>query len=272
MPERVIIAAAKTVGVALRTTEKLWGRGGPLLPVIFKGLLFGVLLFGVQRSGFAGWPVFFLLLVALVSYVQPVFRTFSFGTSLLLTLSLSLLLTSRFTIALPGAEGTGMFGQFVFSAVFGFLFFVLLGIKNFVLVNRKQWYSLIFVALFYGVSMLFFTSISGSTPWRDVLLLGFFIYLLLREYFITQEHPKNRGLLIITLCITLMLVELAWALSVLPLGFSKAASALTLIGMVASGVTERYLTGALTARFIRLTVSLVLVLIGILFLSAQWTL
>ena len=271
MPERVIIAAAKHSQRAYRATAKVWERGGPLAPLILKGALFGLLLLYVQRTGFAPWPVFLFLLVTVVSYMQPVFRTFSLSTSLFLMLSLSLLLTSRFTITLPAAMHASAFGELLFAGMFGSLFFVLLGIKNMVLVRRPQWYAVLFIALVYGISLLFFTSGVTSSIWQGVLLLGLFTYLLFREYFRVQDHAKSRALKVIGLCLTLLVIELAWVIGLLPLGFSKSASVLTLMTMMAAGITDRYLRGTLTARFLRLSLGLVVVLTTVIFLSARWT-
>jgi hypothetical protein len=165
---------------------------------------------------------------------------------------------------------TGAAGQWVFATAFGFLFFILLGIKNVTLVRRREWHTVLFIALVYGISLLFFTSITNGNPWVDVLLLGLFSYLLLREYFVIQEHVKSRALTVITLTLSLLIIEVAWAISLLPLGFSKAASVLTLLAMMSAGVTDRYLRGTLTARFLRLSLIVVLVLIVLVFLSVRW--
>lgn len=270
MPERVIIAAAQKTHAAFKVGERLWRRGGPLLPPAVKSLLFAAVLLYAQRSGFSAWSLFLLIAVAAVSYMQPVFKTFSFGTSFLLTTALSVLLTSRFTITLPVSMHAGLIGQILFSLAFGFLFFMLLGIKNVIFVRRQQWYTVLFIALVHGISLLFFTSLGAVHPWRDTILLALFMYLLLREYFATQEYATNRAQTVITLTLTLMLVETAWALSLLPLGFSKAASVLTLIGMMSASATSRYIRGTLTARFLRTNFVLLAVLVGIIFASVRW--
>ena len=270
MPERVIFAAAKHTRRAYRAASDVWGRGGALAPVIFKAVLFGLLLLYVQGSGFAGWPTFLFVAVAIVCYAQPVSRAFSFGTSLFLIISLALLLTSRFTITLPVPMHTSALGQFLFAAIFGFLFFILLGIKNLVLARRRQWYAVLFVALVYGISLLFFTSGITSSVWRGTVLLAFFTFLLFREYFIAQEHSKSRALLVTTLSLTLLTIELAWVINLLPLGFSKGASVLTLVSMMGAGITDRYVRGTLSARFLRLSFLLVIALVVIIFWSSRW--
>ncbi len=270
MPERVIISAARTTHRAFRVLQAVWKRGGPLTPVIAKAIIFGLLLLYVQASDFAVWPTFLLVIVATVSYMQPVSKTFTFSTSFFLVLALALLLTSRFVITLPIQMHAGAIGELLFAVSFGFLFFMLLGIKNMTLSRRREWHIVLFIALIYGISLLYFTSLTHQHPWRNGLLIGLFAFLLYREYFLTQEHAKSRALTLISLTLTLLTIELAWVISLLPIGFSKEASVLTLFAMVIASVVDRYLHGTLTARFLRLSAALVVVLITVIFVSARW--
>jgi hypothetical protein len=266
------IKTLRSVHRAVLAVQNLWHRGGSLLPPIFKSVLFGLSLWYVQGSGFSTWPVLLFLGVAIVSYMQPVSKAFRLKTSLVVTLSLALLLTSRFTITLPVELHASGFGQLLFAAVFGFLFFILLGIKNVILVRRRQWYAVLFIALVYGISLLFFTAAAGDHTIRDALMLAILMYFLLREYFNVQEHPYHRALKVMTVTVTTLLIQLAWALSLLPLGFSKSASLLALLAMMLAGILDRYIRGTLTARFLRLSFILFIVLVGVVFLSVRWVL
>ncbi len=269
--DEVVIAAARRARSGVRQANQLLERGGPLAPVIIKAVLFGLCLWYVQANNFAFWPVTLLAALSLVFYMQPVSKTFTFGTSFFLIVALALLLTSRFVITLPIQLHAGSLGQLLFSAAFGFAFFMLMGVKNRILAQRREWHIVLFIGLIYGISLLFFVSLVGLHPWRNVILLGLFTYLLYREYFSVQEHLKNRALTLITLTLTLLTVELAWVISLFPLGFSKQASVLTLFAMMTASATDRYLRGSLTARFLRLSSALVLALMLVIFASAQWT-
>lgn len=202
--------------------------------------------------------------------MQPVFKAFTLKTSLIVILALAILLTSRFTIALPVALHASSLGQLLFSVVFGFLFFILLGIKNVILVRRREWYAVLFIALVYGISLLFFTGTTADHILRDLIFLAVFSYFLFREYFGIQEHPYHRALTVTTLTITVLMLELAWGISLLPLGFSKSASMLTLCAIILAGIIERYIRGTLTARFLRLTLVLFVTLVIIVFFSVRW--
>jgi hypothetical protein len=270
MPERVIIAAVRTTHRAVRVTQVAWVKSGPLTPSIVKAILFGLLLWYVQGSGFALWPVFLFVFTAVLSYIQPVSKTFTFSTSFLLVVALALLLTSRFVITLPIQMHAGVIGELLFAGAFGFLFFMLLGIKNMVLSRRREWHIVLFIALIYGISLLFFTSLTNQHPLKNSILIGLFAFLLYREYFLTQEHAKSRALTLISLTLTLLTVELAWVISLLPMGFSKEASVLTLFAMMIASIVDRYLRGTLTARFLRLSTLLVVVLVSVILVSAQW--
>lgn len=269
MSDPLVLVLARRAYAGSKAFARLWRAGGPLLPPIFKGTLFGLSLLYVQISSFAILPILLCVAVGSICYMQPVTRSFTFGTSFFLVASLGLLLTSRFVITLPVALHAGIIGQIVFAAAFGVLFFILLGIKNQVLVRRRQWYSVLYIALIYGISLLFFTSVTGEGALRHTLLLGIFSYLLLSEYFGVQAHPKSRALTLISLVHTLLAIQVAWAVSLLPIGFSKSASVLTLVLMMASSVTDRYLRGSLTALFLRRSVGLALLLIAVLLFSAR---
>ncbi len=267
MPERIIIAAARGSHRAAQAAQRLLKRGGPLTPIIIKAIIFGLLLLYVQAAQFSFWPIVLFVLVALFLYSQPVFKAFTFTTSLFLVLALSLLLTSRFTITVPGELGGA--GEWLFAAGFSFLFFLLMGIKNFALVRRPQWYAVLFIVLTYGIGLLLFTSISTS-PLPSMILFALFTALLIREYFDLAEHRRSRALFVIVLTLSLVLAESAWALSLLPIGFAKAASALTLFSMMTVGIVDRYLGGTLSARFLRVNLSLIIGLTAIIFLSSRW--
>jgi len=268
--DELVINATRSAYRLVQSIRNLWRRGGSLLPPIFKSVIFGLLLFYVQGSGFASWPVFVFVVFTIVSYMQPVSKAFTLGISLVTIPSLSLLLTSRFTISLPVQLHASALGQLLFAAAFGFLFFMMLGIKNVILVRRSQWYSVLFIALIYGISLLFFTSIHGPHALRDFILLFVFFYLLLKEYFVVQGYPYDRALKVVTLTETLLLIQIAWVLSLLPLGFSKAASLLALLLMMLAGITDRYLRGTLSARFLRLSLILFIVLTTVIFISVRW--
>jgi hypothetical protein len=271
MPERILIAAARGSHRALRKTQQVWERGGPLTSIVVKGVLFSLLLFYVQGTGFATWPTLLFSAVALISYFQPIMKRFTFGTSLILLIALALLVTSRFTITLPVQLHAGTLGQLIFAAAFGFLFAILLGIKNIVLVRRRQWYTILFIAQVYSICLLFFTTLNPIPSWRGMLVMAACIYMLLREYWQAQDHSPSRALTVTTLAISLLSIEMAWVICLLPLGFSKAASLLTLTIIMAAGIVDRYVRGNLHARFLRNSLLLFLALVVIMFYSVRWT-
>jgi len=252
--------------------QRLWRRGGERANLIFKSSIFGLLLWRVQIVEFSvGWVAIFLI-STLFMYLQPVTKPFTLKTSFLLVIFLSLLLTSRFTITLPLEFHAGTLGQLLFSVVFGFLFFILIGSKNTLLVRWHEWHMVLFIALMYGVNLLFFTSTLNPGAWTSLLIFGLFIYWLIREYFVIQGHATLQTTAIITLTITLGLIELVWVVSLLPLGFSKGASLMTLIAMLIVGVIDRYLRGVLTARWLRLSGALFIFLVSLIFISVNWVL
>lgn len=253
-------------------TARFWHGLGPIAPLTFKAVLFGGTLWYAQASEFTLGSILLFLTVAIVCYLQPVFKTLHYSASCMVLLAVALLLTSRFTITLPGnlLYASGL-GQLAFAAAFAIIFFALLGIKNMTLSRRYGWYTLVYVALVYGVELLFFAWSRQLHAITGMLLLYAFIYVLVREYFVFYGHTKGRLITVIAATISVLAAQLAWVATSLPLTFSNSASLLTLIVLLATALIERYLRGALSARTLRFNGILFVILVVLIAIATRWT-
>lgn len=249
-----------------------WWEGlGSLAGPVSKAVIFALLLFWVQQSSFSFWSTTLFTIAALLFYMQPVHKPFILKGSLILILTTALLLTSRFTIVLPIEFHAGIYGQLLFALVFAFLFFTLLAVKNGVIVRRREWQMVLFVGLIYSVNLLFFTALTASSGWGIGLIFVLCTYFLCYEYLSSHEECARRPIVAASAVFTLLLLELGWSASLLPLGFSKAASMLSLIAVIMIGAFDRYQRGALTAQWLRMSFVIFCLLIGLLFWSIRWT-
>lgn len=258
-------------------TERLrrWLKAGPLTTAnAIKAVAFGLLLLYVQFSHFGAWPVIVFVGFALVAYVQPAVNGGALFTSLIALLTLSLLVTSRFVIVFsdPALASRLPTGIALFSIGFAFLFYILLGIKNLLFVHRREWHYVLYLLLFYFICSVFFSAgFITAFGWK---LLAFFAgaVLLVREFLKFQEHTHNRLVALCSWIAAFIVTQAAWALSLLPLSFSMAASLMIVLIYTISEVLSRYLHNTLTARFLRWSSFAFVALFVIISLMAQWRL
>jgi hypothetical protein len=195
-------------------------------------------------------------------------------TMALLVITLSIAVTSEFAIGFSNLfPHTDLsLSRLLFSAMFGILFYVTLGLKDLVLIHRKEWFAVLSVSLLYAASSLFFTANVGNRFFTSALLLAVFFWLFIREYLVFHGSVRSRLLTVYVSTLTLLLMQLAWIISLLPIGFSNAASLTTIATVVVTELLSRYVRGVLTARYVRLLlvffVSLALLIFGV----SDWTL
>ena len=162
------------------------------------------------------------MIVASVLYFRPSLNNFPYLGSFVSLLSLAIA-----TIAFLPQNWLLVLAPVFFS----FLFYVLLGVKNLIFVNRKGWYYLLSSALFYILFAIFFLSSRadyfilklGGLLLVFLILLGEFL-----KIFITG-YPKRR--LLVCWALSLLIVELVWAVGLLPMGFLNSAN-LTLLALL----------------------------------------
>ena len=175
----------------------------PRLILACKGLFLGALLyfFMGQRGWFAG--VLYVGAAGLF-YFQPLFNTAAY-----LPLFIGTVLLSLWTAF------AGMVYPFVFAVIFAGVFAVILGAKNLILTQRASWARASAYTLSYVCLLLFFMVGMGGVflfSWGALmLLLGLF----------WQAVIPDRVLLAPALVVV---GELAWVVSWLPIGFLSSAN------------------------------------------------
>jgi len=217
------------------------------LTLLFKALMFGAFLLFT--------PPLLFIIAALFLYFKPLFNTFSFFSSFIILLILSLSLTNGLLAAI----------------LFSFVFYIILGVKNLVFINRWRWYHLLHLSLFYSTFLLFFLSDNTSNFFFKSFGLFLISVFLLREFlkFAAADFPKRR--LLISWALSLFVVEITWVIGLLPLGFLNSAN-LALLSVFALGdLTLHHFRGTLGRKVVLSTAALFVLLTLLIFATSQWS-
>lgn len=201
------------------------------------------------------FSIFTLLLYSLVFwaiYLWPPFNNRKFLVSAFGLFALP--------IFLPPA-GAGL--TWVMLAVFASAFFLLIGVKNLILLRRHGSYEAVHLLLVFGVGILYFL---GVLPLISQIILFIIFFLLFREfYFVLAPHYPQR-LALVGVAEALILTQIAWLLSFLSINFLAAASLLALVSFTLHDLMLHHFQGALTRQIILRNVTLFIALSIILML------
>lgn len=204
-----------------------------------KGAVFALVLGFAASENFSFLPALLFLAVATGLYAEPVFQTMPYLLPYLFLIGLSFL-----SFKLFGSADINP----ALIIFFGFLFFMLVGLKNMAFVARHKWYLAFQLILFYLTAAVFF-AIDKS---QGLLIpsLGWLItsYVLLLHYFRFQEIKKSKAIKLSAMIIALVSLELAWVLGLLAIGFLSASGILAAYIFVLEELASHYLSRTLTAK------------------------
>lgn len=225
----------------------------PTLRLAFKALIFGVSLFFVASKEFGIVPILIFLAIALILYTRPLFRTFEMVAPFGIILPISLLM----------AELT--FGGryfFVTAIYFSFLFAVLIGIKDLILIKREVWHRVLNLALAYPVFLLFFFHSQNN-----YYLKLFIVFLAI--FFLVKDLIKKRFLIWLA---AFLMLESVWAIGILPFGFIGAANLALLIYFTLTDVLILYSIGRINRSRTLTAITLFVLLTLLFFAFSRWSL
>lgn len=218
----------------------------PISQSAFRAVIFGL---------FLNWSPFFLVPAAIWLYFRPIWNSFAFIWSFILLLFLSLWTISTVT-------------TFVFSWLviifFSFLFFVILGLKNFVFIERKKWYFFLSFSLFYAAFLNFFLVDKSSLFFFKWFILLVVVFLLFRELL------EKRNL--VSLVLALIIGEFLWVISWLPIGFLNSANLMILLVLLFADLTINHFWHRLGKRLIIKDLLFFFALLALIFLTSSWRL
>jgi len=213
----------------------------------------------------ASWfllPLWLFFLIALYLYFVPPFQSGKLVAPFLVLMFFATTLTPSLWLA----------------ALFGVLWYLILGIKDLVFIDRKEAYeSLVLLLIFFSGIRFFahFDSWSGIMPLLADLLFGAAVFLLCKGFlgYVDEAHGVSRERKAIAAVVAaLVIFEAALIIVFLPLHFLYQASLFFITALVFLESVFEYARGALTRRMLLMNFSIFFVFLVIILGSAKWTL
>ncbi len=234
------------------------------LRLAFKSVIFaGLLIWQLSAETVNFFPFLFFVLVSFYFYWRPVFLGKQFFASFLILLIISFLALNFLN-----------FDAFGIISIFGLaiLFYCLLGVKNLIFSNRSAVYYLLNSFLLFLVFLFFFSADKSQFFLAKYLLTGLGILLLSREFlfFSIQDFPKKR--ILITVGFSFLILQIVWAIALLPLGFLNAAALTLFAFVILMDFIINHFNGLLTRRIILRNVTSWIILSIIIFALSDWSL
>ncbi len=243
----------------------------PALQSAFKALIFSLILTAVYNSrGF--WPIFLFIVAALYFYFHPLFEAKKNFSSFLILLFVALLAASH----LPVAAGKW---NFFAAALFGLFFFILLGVKNLVFINRLVIYEFVNNFLFFSLFIVFFLFDKADWFFLKYAIIFLAIFALFRAFLLSQDFLRGTQAsnLPIAAKINLFSVSLAVLISqfiliaaYLPIGFLNLAAISLVVVLALKDLTISHLYGNLNRSIILKNATMVLIFSVIIFIASKW--
>lgn len=222
-----------------------------ILRSAFKAGIFGLLLFLAGTAAFKTTAVLIFLAAAFFLYLKPLFRTVEFILPFLLIIAFSFV-----AIFVLGES------RYYPPAVIllSLLFFLMLGLKDLILIQRSAWSRFLNLSLAYLFFLLFFYYLQDFF----VLKLGM---LFLVTFFLARDLLKNKIFYWLT---AFLIAESAWVIGLLPIGFISAATLLLLVYAVLTDLSLSHIEGASSRRRILTDVSIFVLLFILILAFSRW--
>lgn len=223
----------------------------PLSSLLLKAIIFAGFLTLAKIGGFGLLPIATFVVAAIVLYLRPFFRTVKFFGSFLVFLASVIVFNLTFLD----------FFDFIFGvSYFSFTFWILIGVKDLILIQREVWGRLLSFLIIYPALLTFFYHNQAFHFWQPPVLF--------LAVWIPSSNLLNSRLFYWIL--PFLTIQLAWAAALLPIGFVGAAN-LVLLAYV-SGILfiDEYLAGQLNRKKIFLLSTTFILLSTLILGVAKW--
>gem|GEM_PF-5181615 len=147
---------------------------------------------------------------------------------------------------------------------------MILGIKNFIFIDRETVFNFLYWILYFVASVVFFAGDkSGTLDFLGYSILTFFVFYLLSkeslDFLYSDTSIKKRRLL--AFGVSFIAIQAAHVIRWLPLGFLNSAVMATLLIIVLEDLISYHLKGALNRRIITKNAIVLLVMVFLIFLA-----
>lgn len=236
---------------------------GSILPLALKSLVLGVLLFFALATG--KW--FFVAVFVLSGcyfYFVPSVNSRHFLASFLVILF--------FPVFLRQFLDSGWF--LIVSLAYLAIFFVLLGLKNLIFINRRPIYCFLNGILIFAIFSLFFWSDRTGALFFLKYLFVFFAFLFLFKEFlnVSSEGSGAQKNNLFAWSVSFLVLQIVWALSFLPINFLNAGALILLIVLIFQDFISGYISGSIDRKLILRNITIFIALALAIFGASSWSL
>ena len=222
----------------------------PKFQLAFKAVLFGL---GLAYSPWLG------VLIACWFY----FRPFLYNPFALFRLLVVFLILAVVTA-----------GGWLAVTALSILFYLILGLKNLIFIERRYWRLILSFSLFYLVFLNFF--LIDQSSWFGLKWLGFLllVWLLIRDChtLVIARSRATKQSLVSSAVLTLLAGEVMWIISWLPIGFLNSANLAVLFMLLLFDLTVNHFWGTLRKKLILRDFLLFLGLLIVILGTSKWIL
>ena len=228
-----------------------------------KAIGFGATLAIAAAADFHPLLVLFFIAAALSMYARPLFDRYQTGFAFIILLLVSLL-------GMNIVSDSRLF--FPALAVFSYIFYILLGVKGYLFVKRGRLYYLSTLLIFYALFVIFF--LSNKSEWFLAKYLGVVIaaFLLFRAWLalVTSfNFPKREA--IASAIAALLVAQMLWAVTILPIGFISSATILLLLVFALSDFLVKHFTGGISRIFTLQHLIFFTAIAAFIFFTSNWS-
>lgn len=234
------------------------------MSLFLKTLIFGLTLLISASGGFGIFDSLIFIAVASILYSRPFLEKYPTKSAFLVLLPTAML-------SLEMIEGSSL----VLPAVlfFSVIFYLILGIKNFMFIRRSRLYYVSALLLFYSIFSLFFLADKSELFLLKYSLVFLASYLLLREWLAlisAFQYPERER--VAALLGSFLLLQLLWATALLPIGFLNSANLMLLFTFVIAELLVNHFLGTINRNFLIQHGVFFGILFAIIYFTSSWVL
>lgn len=157
--------------------------------------------------------------------------------------------------------------------LYSLIFYLLVGIKDYLFVKRSRLYYLAVMLIFYSIFIEFFWADKSEWFLLKYGLVVLAVFLLFREWLkiiSVFSFPKRE--LLVSGVAALLVGQILWAAALLPIGFVSSANLAFLFVFLLVNLLFKHFTGGLFKEVLIQYLVFFLLLAGLIFWTSSWTL
>lgn len=215
-------------------------------------------------GGFGPADILFLILLSSWVYFRPFFEPKQTKAAFLVLLPAAI-------IGMEILRGSLLFWPGVL--LYSLIFYLLVGIKDYLFVKRSRLYYLAAMLIFYSIFIEFFWADKSEFFLLKYGAVIFAAFLLFREWLriISAFSFPKRELLAAGIA-AFLVGQLLWAVALLPIGFINSANLMLLFTFVLADFLFKHFTGGISREFLIRHLVFFLALSALIFWTSSWSL